>query len=255
MMQKRDILNKDHLKVLKEEEVATPAEDKKVDWIIDRHFLYRSKGMADFEYKLNKNIHNDEMSIISAPKSKLSDKESLFDVVFRDRAQSNFSYHMSDINDVGLPKQKKKEVITDITFSTKMVNLMGMFELKKVYLNDGLYLQSTEFFLEADEDGGVPFPVSIRIQDLKDLMGPEEILSIFQNSVLMILKGNTSLTYIKTHPTRSYYGIKAMIRVQETYDVECLIGVTNDPTFTHEIYHDYHLSDVNFTFNQRIRIA
>lgn len=211
--------------------------------------------MADFEKKLDKNAHNDELSVTSHNKSKISDKESVFDVLFRDRALSNFSHHMSDIHRLDAPMKANKAPSSNATFTASMTNLMDLFEIKKIYLNDGLLLKSSEYFLEPEEHEGVPFPVSIRVEDLKNLISPEEILNIFQNSVLVILKGATSLVHIKTYPSRSYYGIRAMLKIQEVYEVQCLIGVTTDPTFTHEIYHDYQLRDLTFSFIQRIRIA
>lgn len=230
-------------------------DDMKTDWLISRHFLFRSKGIKDFEHKLNKDANNDELSVVSLPKSKISEKESVFDVLFRDRANSNFSFHMTDIN---APKGLK--TITTIheeaaVLNSSMIEMMAMFDLKKVYLNDGLFLASSEYFLEPDEHEGVAFPLSIRIEDLKSLIEPSRILNFFQSSVLVVLKGKTSLVHIKTHPNRTFYGIKAFIKVQEAFEIQCLIGVTNDPTFTHEIFHDYQLNDVKFNFSQRIRIA
>jgi len=229
--------------------------DLKTEWLISRHFLFRSKGIKDFEHRLNKDLNNDELSVISLPKSKISEKESVFDVLFRDRANSNFSFHMSDIH-----AQKNLNTMSTIheettIFNSSMVELMAMFDLKKVYLNDGLFLVSSEYFLEPDEHEGVAFPISIRIEDLKSHMDPNRILNFFKSSVLVVLKGKTSLVHIKTYPNRAYYGIKAHIKVQEAFQVQCLIGVTNDPTFTHEIFHDYQLNEVTFSFSYRTRIA
>lgn len=221
------------------------------DWLLNSHTLFRSKKMEQFDKHIE-NSHDEEVSQAENDFGSVTTTLDPLLILFkRDRAESSFSYGMSEL--LRSPQQSRTSNINHFDFEAS--NLMGLFEIGKLYLNDGLYAVTDEIFMENDDENDHLIPLCFRIEDLKMYVPIEKIMKILSNSTMTILKGDIKLVLIKTQPLRKIYGISCLVSVNSMLIVQCLIGVVDDPTFEHKIRQDFTFKCSAIKLSHRVNIG
>jgi len=238
-------------KDLKGNEINPLLTNSTKEWLMNNHAFYRSKAMADFDKRIEDD-HDDEVSHAENDYgSVVTTLDPLLRLFKRERVESTFSYGMADILRSGHSKASAKVS----HFDFEVGSLMDFFEIGKLYLNDGLFAITDEFFMENDDENDHLLPLCIRIEELKSYMSVDRIVKILNNSTITVLKGNVKLVSIKTQPSRKIYGICCLVNVNSMFTVQSLIGVADDPTFQHTIRQDFTFKCATIKISHRISIG
>lgn len=236
---------------LQEKNVNLPTKNTTKEWLMNNHVFYRSKAMALFDKKIEDDCDDEVSHAENDYGSVATTLDPLLRLFKRERFESTFSYGMADILRSGHSKAP-----TNVShFDFEVGNLMDFFEIGKLYLNDGLYAVTDEFFMDNDDDNDHLLPLCIRIEELKLYIPVDKILRILNNSTITVLKGEVKMVSIKTQPSRRIYGICCLVNVNSMFTVQSLIGVAEDPTFGHSIRQDFTFKCSTVKLSHRVKIG